>query len=364
MATKIQQTRADLVKTIADIAVVLKATQVATAATFRTGTKRQRRWKRALTVLGVLMVSLIGCGPAPQPGMTENQTVLPTLSPVKLAPGEKLRVVVTTSLIEDVVHQVGDDQIELTCLVPRGADPHTFQPSPGTARAVAEAHVILKNGLGLEEGWLNELITHVGNNQPVVSLSTGIKSRTEQRLEGTESHGHGDQDPHVWFDVRNVMTWVKNTERILRTLDPSGREYSENASRYLTELEALDAWIVDQVNSIPPANRKLVTSHYAFGYFADRYGLELIGSVFPITTEAEPSARDLAQLEEAIRQHQVRAIFAENTINPRLVEQIAHDTGVKVVLLYTGALGPPGSGVETYVDLMRYDVKAIVAALK
>jgi ABC-type Zn uptake system ZnuABC Zn-binding protein ZnuA len=158
---------------------------------------------------------------------------------------------------------------------------------------------------------------------------------------------------------------VENIEHTLSTLDPSNSEiYEENAHAYIHELEELDAWIQEQIAQIPEANRTLVTNHPTFGYFADRYGLEQVGAVYPISPSSEPSAQDIAKLEDAIREYGVPAVFSESTVNPNLAEQVARDTGIKLVPLYTGSLSGPGAGAETYILLMRYDVNAIVEALK
>jgi ABC-type Zn uptake system ZnuABC Zn-binding protein ZnuA len=183
--------------------------------------------------------------------------------------------------------------------------------------------------------------------------------------EDAHSHDHGAVDPHVWFDVQNVLHWVGTIEATLSTLDPDNAEvYHENAHEYSHELEDLDAWVQKQVDQIPESNRKLVTNHPVFGYLAERYGLEQVGAVYPISPSAEPSAQDIAALVDAIRKYGVPAVFAESTVNPKLAEQVAADTGVSLVPLYTGSLGEPGSGAETYILLIRYDVEAIVDALK
>ena len=180
-----------------------------------------------------------------------------------------------------------------------------------------------------------------------------------------DEHEHGDVDPHVWFSVPNVIHWVENIEHTLGLLDPANASlYEENARQYTGELEELDTWIQEQVAQIPEGNRKLVTNHPSFGYFVDHYGLEQVGTVYPISPSSEPSAQDIAALEDAIREYDVPAVFAESTVNPGLARQVAQDTGIELVPLYTGSLGEPGSGAETYILLMRYDVKAIVDALR
>lgn len=307
-------------------------------------------WRGGFVGLVVLSL-LVACAPS------ATSTVEATLTPVPLAAGERLRVVATTTIVGDVVARVGGEAIQLTVLLQPGEDPHSYHPRPSDLTALAEAHVLFVNGLGLE-AFLDETLRNVGGDRPVVSVSEGITPRRHPR--------NPDQpDPHVWFDVRNVIVWVDNIETALSALDPAHADlYAANAAAYREALEALDAWIAEQVATVPEENRKLVTNHPAFGYFADRYGFEQIGTVYPVSPSAEPSAQDIARLEEAIRQYGVPAIFTENTVNPALAEQIAEDTGVALVPLYTGSLGGPGSGVESYVDLMRYDVTAIVEALR
>jgi len=276
-----------------------------------------------------------------------------------------LRVVATTTIVGDVVARVGGDGIQLTVLLPVGADPHTYEPTPADLTAVAGAHVLFINGLGLE-GFLERTLRNVGGDLPVVPVSVGIPPRPlEEAEEEEEEHSHGEYDPHVWLDVRNVMVWVENIRQALSGLDPTRADrYAANAAAYRKELEALDAWILEQVAQVPPQNRKLVTNHPVFGYFADRYGFEQVAAVYPVSPGAEPSAREIAELEEVIRQFGVPAVFAETTVNPKLAEQVARDTGVRLVTLYTDSLGEPGSGAETYIGMMQTSVRAIVDALK
>lgn len=282
---------------------------------------------------------------------------IPNLVPVELAEGERLRVVATTNIVGDVVARIGGDRIDLTVLMAPGMDPHTYEPLPASVAAVSDAHVVFVNGLGLEE-FLDELIENAGGDRPVVPLSAGVLALQSQ------AHA-GEADPHVWFDVYNVMIWVDNIEAALVALDPAnGEAYMTNTEAYRAELEALDKWIIEQVATVPETNRKLVTNHPTFGYFARQYGFEQVGAVYPVSPSAQPSAQDIALLEEAIRRYGVPAVFAESTVNPALAKQVARDTGVTLVPLYTDSLGLPGSGVESYVELMHYDVKAIVEALK
>ena len=171
---------------------------------------------------------------------------------------------------------------------------------------------------------------------------------------------------HGWTTPANAIIFVHNIEQALSALDPANAEtYRANAEAYEAELAELDAWVKAQIETIPAENRQLVTDHAIFGYYADRYGLEQIGAVIPsFSTTAEPSAQDLAKLEDVIKEQGVKAIFIGNTVNPGLAQRVAEDTGIQLVTLYTESLGPEGSGVETYVDYIRYNTQAIIEALK
>ncbi len=329
--------------------------------------------KRTLMVTALaLLVTLTACGPAAEPstGRDVGQTP-PELTAVPLGDGEKLKVVATTTLVGDVVRTVGGDAIELTVLLPVGADPHAFEPTPRDVAAAADAHVIFVNGAGLEI-FLRRLLENAGGDAAVVSVSDGIEFRRlagehgDEHESGTEMATDGRTDPHVWFNPLNVVVWTRNVERTLSALDPTHAEtYAGNARQYRAKLQALDAWITDQVAQVPQARRKLVTDHTSFGYFADRYGFEQVGAIFPgFSSAAAPSAQDLVRLEDAIREFDVPAIFVGTTVNPNLAQRIADDTGIRVVSLYTGSLSEPGGPADSYLAFMRYNVTAIVNALK
>ena len=267
-----------------------------------------------------------------------------------------LRVAATTNIIGDVVRNVGGDSIALTVLMDVGVDPHSYVPTPADSAALHDADLIFANGAGLEAN-LEQTLDNAGGGAERIYLADGLELLTLP--------GQGEADPHVWFDVQNVVRWVDRIEQELSRRDPAQAEaYRRNAQAYRAELEELDAWVQAQIDQIPAENRKLVTNHPAFGYLAARYGLEQVGTVYPVSPSAEPSAQDIAALEDAIRRYGVPAVFAESTVNPKLAEQVAQDTGIRVVPLYTGSLGGPGSGAETYIQMIRYDVTAIVDALK
>ena len=329
----------------------------------------QKRKLLSLVGLFILVAAMMGgCGGAPPEANQGHGAELASLEPVALGSGEKLQVVATTNILGDVVGQIGGEQIALTTLMEAGIDPHSYVPTPADTAAIHDAHVFFANGAGLETG-LEEMFKSAGGSAIQIHVSDDLAHRLTGDLfeEAGQELAHDDEnlDPHAWFDVQNVMQWVETIEQTLSALDPANAAtYRANAAAYTAELEELDAWVAEQVATIPEANRKLVTNHPAFGYLANRYGLEQVGAVYPISPSAEPSARDIAALEDAIRQHGVPAVFTESTVNPKLAQQVAQDTGVALVALYSGSLGEPGSGVESYIALIRYDVKAIVEALK
>jgi ABC-type Zn uptake system ZnuABC Zn-binding protein ZnuA len=293
------------------------------------------------------------------------------LAALSLAEGEKLKVVATTSIIGDVVQNVGGDMIDLTVLLPLGSDPHAFEPTPRDLVSVAEAHLVFINGLGLEE-FLAKMLQNAGSQAAVVAVSNGADFREfdagdEPGLETEgEEHHHQGVDPHLWMTPVNVVVFVRNIEHALSALDPTNaKAYQANAEAYTARLTELDIWIQAQIETIPVESRKLVTDHDTFGYYADRYGLEIIGAVLPAySTNAKPSAQELAALQNAIGQSKIKAVFVGTTVNPALARQVAEDTGLKLVPLYTGSLGEPGSGAESYLDYIRFNTDAIVEALK
>ena len=309
------------------------------------------------------------------------------LAPISLGAGEKLQVVATTNIIGDLARNVGGDLIELTILLPIGSDPHTFTPTPQDAVAIAGAHGVFINGLGLEE-FLGGLVENAGGEASVIPVAAGVEVREfgegeagdehgeahddeeqaeeHDEAEGEHAHEHSGIDAHIWTTPANAIVMVHNIEQALSALDPANAEtYETKAEAYAAELETLDAWVKSQIETIPVENRKMVTDHGTFGYYADRYGLEIIGAVIPgYSTEAEPSAGELAGLQEAIGQYRVKAIFVGTTVNPVLARQVAEDTGIQLVGLYSDSLGEAGSGAETYLEYIRYNTRAIVEALR
>ena len=271
-------------------------------------------------------------------------------------------VVATTTLVADTVSRVGGDMIELTVLLPVEADPHAFEPTPQDRVAIARADAVILSGAGLEAGLASILETATG---AVIDLSIAIALRTFDEAGHEDEHEHEGVDPHVWFDPMNVAAWADTAAEALAAIDPANAAaYRENANAYRLELESLDLWIVEQVERIPAENRRLVTDHDVFGYFAARYGFEQVGAIFPgFSTVAEPSARELAALQDTILDLDVPALFIGSVFPAALAEQIAADTGTRLVTLYTGALSGPDGPAATYVEMMRFNVEAILGGL-
>jgi len=319
---------------------------------------------RVVVLLVVLGLALGGCRSAGTPEQGAHLDEMPALSAADLQEGERLRAVATTSIVGDVVRQVGGDQIDLQVLMPVGVDPHAFEPAPQDMARVADAHVMFASGAGLEV-FLERLLDSAGRVAPVVPLSAGVELVDVAGEDDDHDHDHGEADPHVWLDPNNVMIWTHNVEQSLSALDPAHADvYAANAAAYAAELATLDAWIREEVARVPAADRKLVTDHTSFTYLAQRYGFEQVGAVFPgYSTLSEPSARELAALEDAIRALDVRAIFVGITVNPDLADRIATDTGTALVTLYTGSLSGPSGPAATYIEFMRYNTEAIVNAL-
>jgi ABC-type Zn uptake system ZnuABC Zn-binding protein ZnuA len=288
--------------------------------------------------------------------------------------GEPLKVVATTSIIGDVVAQVGGDAIDLTTLIAAGQDPHSYEPGARELTAVADADVIFVNGWDLEDA-LADNLAEIGRGAPIVAISANIKplvfgAEKHALEEEGEEHDHGGVNPHVWFNVFNVEQWTENVERVLSELDPAGAEiYASNAAAYRDELAALEAYTDVQLKQIPADRRFLVTNHDAFGYFAYSYGFTVIGTVIPgMSTLAEPSANDLASLIEEMGQHGLCTIFTETTVSDTLAQTVAGELNncedVNVVKLYTGSVGPVGGGADSYIGMFRANVDAIVEGLR
>lgn len=268
-------------------------------------------------------------------------------------------VVATISILADFVGAVAGDTLVVETVVPVGGDPHTYEPVPSDARRLARAAMVFRNGLGLER-WLDKLIGAARPDRPVVSLTEGFAG-----LRVTAGAYAGDPDPHAWMDPHIAIRYVDAVERSLRARYPQhAATYAANAVRYREQLATLDRDIRALMNTVPPARRQLVTTHDAFRYFAQRYGLNLVASIWGISTETEPSAREVASIVGAIRKSGVPAVFVETTINPKLMQRIAAEAGVRIgEPLYGDSVGAPGSGAASYLGMMRANAQAIARGL-
>lgn len=284
----------------------------------------------------------------------------------------RLKIVVTTTFIGDVVRQIAGEIAQVTVLLAPGQNPHSYQPAPQDMVKISQADIIFVNGLDLE-GFLPVLLDGSSTEAELVVVSDGIQlqeipDQVDSDLadhEDEEDHGRENGiDPHVWFNPNNLIVWSENIIRALSDLDPEhASDFLTNGEAYQEELIALDKWIREEINRIPESNRKLVTDHISLRYFAEEYGFTQIGAVIPaLTTEAETSGQELAGLIDTIRDNQVKAIFVGIDFDPTLSRRVSEETGVDLIQIYFGSLtdgGPAGS----YLDFMRYDVKAIVSGL-
>jgi zinc/manganese transport system substrate-binding protein len=282
-----------------------------------------------------------------------------------------ISVVTTSNIAADWVSRVGGDRVEVTSLLPTGTSPHGYSPGARDVARVAEADIVFTMGLGLETGWLKDLVAEASEGADIVELGSFADPLPARGRDVGETGDAGEaergvMDPHFWLDPVRVVLAVHEIARRLESADPGGAAtFRGNAEAYVAELEALHVWAAGRVEALPADRRKLVTSHDSLGYLADRYGFEIVGATIPgVSTDRETTPQELAALIEAVVMQGVAAIFAETVESNRLVEQLARETGVTMVAgLFTGSLGGPGSGAETYIEMMRTDVGLIVDAL-
>jgi zinc/manganese transport system substrate-binding protein len=271
---------------------------------------------------------------------------------------DKLKVLATFSILGDFVKNVGGDRVEVATLVGPNSDAHVYAPAPADAKKVADAKVVIVNGLGYE-GWMSRLAKASGSKAPVVVASKGVKER-----KAPGGHGHGGADPHAWQSVANAKIYVANIRDALIEADPAGKAaYEANAAAYLGKLDALDQDVKAAVAAIPADRRKIISTHDAFGYFQQAYGVEFIAPQ-GVSTEAEPSARDVARIITQVKKQKIPAVFLENIADPRLMERIAQESGARVGgKLYSDALTDAKGDAPTYLDMMRHNIKQISTAL-
>ncbi len=294
-----------------------------------------------LTVFLIIFAFLVaGCAPASDSGMTDSA------------------ILTSTTFLADITRNVAGDRLTVESLLPVGADPHSYQPTPQDAAKVADSKLLIVNGMEYEH-FLESLLENSGGERDVIEASADISPRADAESE------HG-VDPHMWLNPNLVSAYVENIQEGLTRFDPEGAAvYQSNAKAYIAELQNLDAWIVEQVSQVPQERRLLVTNHEALGYFAERYGFTTVGTVVEsFSSVASPSAEQMAALIEQIRSSGAPAIFLDASDNDALAQQIAEETGVRVVTdLHLESL-TDGAPAATYIDMMKHNVTLIVEALK
>lgn len=272
----------------------------------------------------------------------------------------RLKVLAAESFLGDIAQNVAGERLTVETLIPPGIDPHEFEPAPQDIAKVAQSQVLLVNGLGYET-WLKKTLENVGSQQLVIVASNGLTPNVDPSGE------HTGGDPHMWMNPANVIRYVENIRDGLSQADPAGKDtYAKNANAYIAKLKDLDAWAKNEVNQLPVERRLLVTNHDSLGYLAQAYGFKIVGAVIPsMTDQASPSAREMATLIETIKSSGARAIFMDVGENETLAQQIAAETGVKVVSgIYVEGLSAPDGPAATYIEMIKYDISQVVLALK
>jgi len=292
----------------------------------------------------------------------------PLLLPHASRAAEPLPVVASFSILGDLVKVVGGERVKVSTLVGPDADAHTFEPTPADAKTVLGARLLVINGLHFEP-WAEKLAKSAGYKGVTLIASNDVKPRAMPAEEGhaeQDAHDHHhDVDPHAWQDPRNVMLYVKNIAKSLSSLDPEGaRSYQTNSTAYLKELETLDADNQAQFAALSTHQRQVITSHDAFGYFGARYQVKFLAPQ-GVSTESEPSAKEVALLIRQIKKEKIHAVFMENMSNSQLLAQIAKDTGVTLgPKLYVDALSAPTEPGSSYLKMIRHNVTQLVARMK
>jgi ABC-type Zn uptake system ZnuABC Zn-binding protein ZnuA len=272
----------------------------------------------------------------------------------------QLQVVATTTQIGDFVREVGGNAVAVDQILQPNTDPHEYEPRPSDVAGAAEAKLVFSSGDELDS-WVDQVVSDSGSDAEVIDLGAVVPERRPGESSGEAKSAR--YDPHWWHDPRNAEAAVAAIERHLAAADPSHRrQFERNARAYLAKLRALDAGIAGCMDAVPPARRKLVTDHDAFGYFADRYGIEVLGAVIPSqTTQAQPSAKDLSALAQLIEREHVKAIFPESSLSAKVTEAIASQTGASSnYTLYGDTLGPEGSSGATYLTMEAANANAMV----
>lgn len=293
---------------------------------------------RFIIILAIVTLALTGCGTSASSSGTSAPVIL-----------------TSTTILADIVRNIAGDRMEAASLLPIGTDPHSYQPTPQDVAKLAKSKLLIVNGADYE-GFLQPLLENAGGERTVIEASTGLHPREEA----------GSLDPHMWLDPNNIIRYVENIRDGLIQFDPAGEAvYKTNADKYLRALTELNTWIDEQVQQIPTEKRLLVTNHEALGYFAQRYGFTVVGTVVEsFSSDASPSAQQMAGLIDQIKSSGAPAIFLDAGDNTSLAQQIADETGVRVVTdLHLESL-TDGAPAANYIDMMKHNVTQIVNALK
>ena len=284
------------------------------------------------------------------------------------AADSKLPVVASFSILGDIVANVGGDRIAVTTLVGPDQDAHVFQPAPDHIKSVARAKLVVINGLGFE-GWMERVVQSANYRGDIVVASNGIavRDRVNDEHDAHEGHDHhhGKNDPHAWQNPANIVVYTRNIVAALSKLDPAGAAvYQKNGDTYIAKLNELDRWATQQFAQFPDAKRKVITSHDAFEYFGAHYQVKFLAPQ-GVSTDSEPSAKEVANLIRQIRKEKIRAVFIENMSSPKLLQQISKEAGVTLGgKLYADALSQADGPAPTYLKLMRYNIEQLLAQMK
>ena len=308
-------------------------------------------FKSILMILTLAALFLTGCGSAPQ------------------SSDDAVRVLASTSFLADIAQNVAGDRLTVDSLLPIGADPHAYQAAPSDVAKISESDLLILNGVEYEH-FIEPLLENAGGEHLVIEAAAGLEPHPAGEYVNETDAGAGSEheagDPHMWLDPNLVITYVGNIRNGLVEADPEGAEvYRANAEAYIAQLKDLDMWIVERVNTIPAGRRLLVTNHEALGYFAERYGFEIVDTILPsFSSEAGASAQEIVAAVKAIQSSGAPAIFLGEVENADLANQIASETGAKVVDdLYLESL-TDGAPAATYMDMMKHNVSRIVDGLK
>jgi zinc/manganese transport system substrate-binding protein len=274
---------------------------------------------------------------------------------------DKIKVATSFSVLGDMVTQIGGDRVEVTSFVGPNGDAHVYEPTPGDAKTLLDSAVLVVNGLGLE-GWMTRLQKSSGFKGKVVTATNGIKTR--QMEEEEKGKTRKITDPHAWQSLANGKVYAQNIRDGLVAADPAGKDtYEANAKKFIADMDDLDKEVRASIAKLPPARRKIITTHDAFGYFGATYGMAFIAPE-GVSTESEASAKDVAKIIRQIKAEKIPAVFLENVTDHRLLDQIARETGAKVGgTLYSDALSDAKGPAATYLDMFRHNIATLTEAL-